>query len=444
MQLAPGSGVHQVGEGHRVALGEPEVGEGGQGGVHLLGHLLGHIPGGHPVEQPVSEPVHALAGPLGPHGLAQLVGLGRGEAGHVDGDLHQLLLEEGDAERPLQRRLEQRMQVGDVLLAVAPPDVGMDGVALDGPGADEGHLDGQVVEAAGLHPGQGAHLGPGLHLEHPHGVGPAQQVVDLGLLADAGPGRSRRCGGRATRSTMLWRAVSMPSPSRSNLTSPAAAQSSLSHCSTLRPGIRAHSTGQTSTTGRSQMTMPPEWMPRCRGKSSTAPGQVAHHRGDGLVVVQRLAPVDRPGPALHLGQRVPEGLADVAEGRAGAVGDDVGHLGRVQAAVALVDVLDDFLPSARLDVDVDVRGAVAGGGEEPLEQQTQRHRVHVGDAQGVTDGRGGGRAPALAEDVLFSAEPHDVPDGEEVAGEPEGADDGRARGRGAPRRPDTRSSSRGP
>ena len=186
VQLEPGRGVHQVGEGHRVALGEPEVGEGGQGGVDLLGHVLGHVPGGHAGEQPVPQPAHPLAGPLGPHGLAELVGLGRGEAGHVDGDLHQLLLEERDAERPLQGRLQQRVQVGDVLLAVAPPDVGMDGVALDGPGPDQGDLDGEVVEAAGLHPGQGAHLGPGLHLEHPHGVGPAQQVVDLGLLGEEG------------------------------------------------------------------------------------------------------------------------------------------------------------------------------------------------------------------------------------------------------------------
>ena len=52
------------------------------------------------------------------------------------------------------------------------------------------------------------------------------------------------------------------------MTSPAAAQSSLSHCRTLRFSMRAHSTGHTSTTGRSQMTMPPEWIPRWRGKCS--------------------------------------------------------------------------------------------------------------------------------------------------------------------------------
>ena len=34
--------------------------------------------------------------------------------------------------------------------------------------------------------------------------------------------------------------------------------------------MRAHSTGHTSTMGRSQMTMPPEWMPRWRGKCSTS------------------------------------------------------------------------------------------------------------------------------------------------------------------------------
>ncbi len=69
----------------------------------------------------------------------------------------------------------------------------------------------------------------------------------------------------ATSSKVYCIAESMPSPSRSNLTSPISAQSSLSHCKTVRPGIRPHSTGQTSITGRSHITIPPEWMPRCRG-----------------------------------------------------------------------------------------------------------------------------------------------------------------------------------
>ena len=62
----------------------------------------------------------------------------------------------------------------------------MDRPTLDGAGADEGDLHHQVVEVAGLEPGQGGHLGPALHLEHADGVGLAQHVVDLGLLGDGG------------------------------------------------------------------------------------------------------------------------------------------------------------------------------------------------------------------------------------------------------------------
>ncbi len=55
--------------------------------------------GGHAGEEPVAQAGHPLPGALGAHGLAQLVGLGRGEPGHVDGDLHELLLEQRHPER---------------------------------------------------------------------------------------------------------------------------------------------------------------------------------------------------------------------------------------------------------------------------------------------------------------------------------------------------------
>ena len=175
--------------------------------------------------------------------------------------------------------LEQGVRVGDGLLeALAAADVGVDGRSLDGAGPDDGHLDHQVGEAPGPDPGQGGHLGPALHLEHPHGVGPAQHVVDGVLLGHHGQVDLHPVVRRAIRSTARCRASSIPSPSRSNLTRPTAAQSSLSHCSAVRPGCRAHSTGHTSTTGRSQMTIPPECRPRCRGKSRTSPARAAHGR----------------------------------------------------------------------------------------------------------------------------------------------------------------------
>ena len=113
----------------------------------------------------------------------------------------------------------------------------------------------------------------------------------------------------------------------------------------------------------------------------------------------------------------PSALRDVAHGRAGPVADHVRHLSRPIAPVAAVDVLDDLLPAARLDVEVDVGVAVAGRGQEPLEQQAVRHRVHVRDPQRVADRGVRRRAAALAEDPRRAAEGHDVVHDQEVAGE---------------------------
>ena len=157
-------------------------------------------------------------------------------------------------------------------------------------------------------------------------------------------------------------------------------------------------------------------------------GQLEHLRvdvvvGQGLGGGDRTPRVDllRPG-VLHPGG-VAEGLGHVADRRLGPVGDDVGHLGGVAAPVALVHVLDGLLAPVALDVDVDVGRAVALGRQEPLEQQAERHGVGVGDAEGVADGRVGGRAPPLAVDVGPPAERDDVPHHQEVAGEAQRLDE---------------------
>ena len=132
--------------------------------------------------------------------------------------------------------------------------------------------------------------------------------------------------------------------------------------------------------------------------------------------------VDAGRPGVHLLLREAERLADVAHGRARPVGDDVGHLGRVAAAVALVHVLDDLLAPPRLDVHVDVRRPVTRRREEALEEQPEVDGVDVGDTERVTDGRVGRRAAALAVDVEPPAHLRDVPHHEEVAGEAQLAD----------------------
>ena len=200
--------------------------------------------------------------------------------------------------------------------------------------------------------------------------------------------------------------------------------SSMPSRSDARPRNLAHSTGHTSTTGRSQMTMPPEWMPRWRGARSTS--RARSSTAAGMSWPSRSADVDghrRPhvdllGPGVLLARRVAERLGHVAHRRPGPVGDDVGHLGRVAPAVALVDVLDGLLPASALDVDVDVGRAVALGRQEPLEQQAERHGVGVGDAERVADRRVGGAAPPLAVDVGLAAEADDVPHHQEEPGNP--------------------------
>ncbi len=175
--------------------------------------------------------------------------------------------------------------------------------------------------------------------------------------------------------------------------------------------------------------MPPEWMPRWRGKCSTC--RARSSTGWGMswsacpaVDSHRAPAVDLLRPGVLLAGGVAEGLGHVAHRRLGPVGDDVGHLGRVLAAVALVDVLDDLFAAVALDVDVDVGRAVALGREEPLEQQAELHRVGLGDPEGEADRRVGRRAPALAEDVGPSAELDEVPHDQEVAGEAELLDEG--------------------
>ena len=69
--------------------------------------------------------------------------------------------------------------------------------------------------------------------------------------------------------------------------------------------MRAHSTGQNSTSGRSAITIPPEWMPRWRGKSMHLLGEVERELRDRRRVrrcsrASSNAAVTRPHRSIHL------------------------------------------------------------------------------------------------------------------------------------------------
>jgi len=96
--LEVGARIDEVGERHRVALGESEVGERGELVEDRLGHLAGDATFGHAREEPFAESLHAFGTALGTHGLTQLVGLTGREPGHIDRHLHQLFLEQRHTE----------------------------------------------------------------------------------------------------------------------------------------------------------------------------------------------------------------------------------------------------------------------------------------------------------------------------------------------------------
>ena len=181
-RLEPGRGVDQIGEGEGVGLGETELGERPQLAVDRLRCGRVNAPGPHSGHELVTEGVHALKGSFGPHGLTQAVGLGGAEACGIDGDLHELLLEERHSQGLGQGWFEGVMQVGDLLAPQPAADVGVDGVTLDGAGTDEGDLDDDVVESLGAESGQGGHLGTRLDLEDPDCVRGREQPVDGRVL----------------------------------------------------------------------------------------------------------------------------------------------------------------------------------------------------------------------------------------------------------------------
>ena len=110
----------------------------------------------------------------------------------------------------------------------------------------------------------------------------------------------------------------------------------------------------------------------------------------------------------------PHGLADLAQRRAAAIADHRGGEAGALAAVFPVDILDHLLAPLMLEIHVDIRRLLARGADEALEQEIHVGGIDGGDAEAIADGGIGGRAAALAEDVLRAGVAHQIMDGEEI------------------------------
>ena len=114
------------------------------------------------------------------------------------------------------------------------------------------------------------------------------------------------------------------------------------------------------------------------------------------------------------------GVAERGAGGHLREGDD---LRDAVAAVLLGDVVDDALPALDREVDVHVGHVLAGGVEEPLEEEAVAHRVDVGDLEAVGGERAGRRAAARADrDAVSLREADEVGDDQEVVREAHLAD----------------------
>ena len=113
-----------------------------------------------------------------------------------------------------------------------------------------------------------------------------------------------------------------------------------------------------------------------------------------------IPPVMPFGNQIQGGQRKPQCLANIPDGRLGPVADDGGGQGGPVPAIFGVQVLDHLFAPFMLKVDVNIGRLIALPADETLEQHTHAGRVYLGDAQAIADDAVGCGPSTLAQDVL--------------------------------------------
>jgi len=171
-----------------VAFGESVEGEGADGLDDFVLGVLRDVFFAHALTEFLGDAVHFFVGTFEGHGSAEFVGFGAIEVGEGHGHSENLFLEKRDAEGAVEDRFEGGVDVVDIVDALAAVEVGVEEVADDRTGADDGDFDGKVVEGPRLHDREGGHLGAGFDLEGADGVGAAEELEDGGVVLGDGGG----------------------------------------------------------------------------------------------------------------------------------------------------------------------------------------------------------------------------------------------------------------
>ena len=370
-----------------------------------------------------------------------------GEAAHLDGDEHNLLLIDHGAVGFAQD-VVQTVVVGDGrLLAVHTVDVGRDHAGAQRARAVQGDQCHDVLVFGGLHVlDRGRHAG-GLDLENAGGVAGAHELKDLGVVkgnlflfdVDAevlldvclGLGDNRQ---RTQAQEVHLEQAHVGNGMALVLGNLDAALGVELGGHVLVDGVAADQNG-----ARVHALATGEALNRER-RVDDAAGVVVLFIGLGKIGVKQilfagllfehLLELDLGVARDHLGQALAHvdrvvqdacGVVDGLLGLNGRVGDDVGDL---LGTVELANVLHDLEAPLIVEVHIDIGHLGTLRGQEPLEHQAVLERVERGDVHGVGDDSAGGRATAGADaDAVVLGPLHILSDDQKVGGKALVADD---------------------
>lgn len=300
-----------------------------------------------------------------------------------DGQPHRLFLEDRYAERLFEHLPDGVVGILDRLVTAASPQERMHHVSLNRPRANDRHLDYQVVEAGRPQSGQHAHLGPTLDLKHADRIRLLDHGVDLRVLCgDAGHQIGNRYEGGIVRLRSPLEGFDHPQTAPDRREHPQTQAVDLEDSQGVQIVLVPFDDGPAFHGGIFDRDQFAQWSLRHHHsphmlREVTGKADDLQHQGPQLPGQPRLgieADFAEPlgdasfvvHPAAVLRQRVdtverqPQGLSDIADGRAGAVGDDLGGHAGPFATVLFVDVLQDLFASFVFEVDVDVGGFVPG------------------------------------------------------------------------------------
>ena len=433
MTLQPGRHVDEQREAGGMGFGEAVFAEALDLREHAFREVAIVTAGEHSGHQLFLERLQPPPPAPGGHRPSQLIRFPRTEAGRHHGQLDHLLLEYRYAQRPVENTTDGLARVDNFLQALTSAQVGMNHVALDGAGANDGNFDHQVVEPGRLQTRQHGHLRPGLHLEDPGTVRLLQHCVGLGVfrrhvvdlqrwlvsrrgmlpvtvdeieaLADGGKhAQTQHIDLHQAKGLQI---VFVPLDDRA-----------VGHCGIFDRhefGERAGGNDEAADVLGEMAGKAEQLLHQREELSDHGAAGINTGAGETLDQIPLVVPPGQGfGEMFNERQLQTQCLADITDRAARPIGDDRGGKRGAVSAVPFVEVLDDFFTPFVFEVDIDIRWLETLFGDEAFEQHVHAGRIDFGDEQAVADRGISRRATTLTENSLGAGKLDDVVNRQEI------------------------------